>query len=134
MSPLRAVSAPSGDLCGSRVLRAPQDQGEYWGRLFGLPFWRSKKVTGPARPQSALVAIQNTLVGINLGAMDCTYRIYDSLLQATSHNEPTRLAAPQPATFHKNTTGIPMNTQFNLLTLPSSPAVSLALAAQPVGV
>ena len=66
MSPLRAVSAPSGDLFWSRPLRAPQDQGEYWGRLCGLPFWRSKKVTGPARPQSALVAIKNTLAGINL--------------------------------------------------------------------
>ena len=66
MSPLRAVSAPSGDLFWSRLLRAPQEKGEYRGRLFGLPFWRSKKVTGHARPQSALVAIQNTLAGINL--------------------------------------------------------------------
>ena len=28
MSPPRAVSAPSGDLCGCRALRAPQEQGE----------------------------------------------------------------------------------------------------------
>ena len=60
--PTARGSAPSGDLFWSRLLRAPQDQGEYWGRLFGLPFWRSKKVTGPARPKSALAARQNILM------------------------------------------------------------------------
>jgi hypothetical protein len=67
MSPPRAVSAPSGDLCGSRALRAPQDQGEYWGRLFFGYFLlaKQKKVTC-RRATPDLVATQNTLAGINL--------------------------------------------------------------------
>jgi len=57
MSPLRAVSAPSGDLFWSRLLRAPQEKGEYWGRLLLVTFLgEARKVTGPARPRSALVA------------------------------------------------------------------------------
>jgi len=56
MSPLRAVSAPSGDLFWSRLLRAPQEKGEYWGRLLLVTFLgEARKVTGPARPRSALV-------------------------------------------------------------------------------
>jgi len=78
MSPPRAVSAPSGDLCGSRALRAPQDQGECRGRLLLVTFLgEARKVTcrratpdllatGPARPRSALVAIQNTVARTNL--------------------------------------------------------------------
>jgi hypothetical protein len=49
MSPVRAVSAPSGDLFWSRLLRAPQEKGEYWGRLSLVSFFgEAKKVTGPS--------------------------------------------------------------------------------------
>ncbi len=62
MSPPRAVSAPSGDLFWSRLLRAPQEKGEYRGRLSLVTFFgEAKKVTGPARPQSALVVNYNVL-------------------------------------------------------------------------
>jgi len=40
-----------------RLLRAPQEKVEYWGRLLLVTFLgEARKVTGPARPRSALVA------------------------------------------------------------------------------
>ena len=44
MSPLRAVSAPSGDLCDARLTRAPQEISESPGSpFFGYFLWRSKE-------------------------------------------------------------------------------------------
>ncbi len=61
--PTARGSAPSGDLFWSRLLRAPEDQGEYWGRLLLVTFLgEARKVTGPARPRSALAARQNILI------------------------------------------------------------------------
>ena len=49
----------SGDLCGSRALRAPEESGESLGSpSFGHFSWRSKKSDWPARPRSALVAYE----------------------------------------------------------------------------
>ena len=63
--------ARHGAICaGPARCEHRRKQANPWGRLFGLPFWRSTKVTGPARPRSALVASQPrtrkaTLVGSN---------------------------------------------------------------------
>ena len=43
MSPLRAVSAPSGDLFWSRPLRAPEDEAGFGASLFGYFLGNAKK-------------------------------------------------------------------------------------------
>ncbi len=49
MSPPRAVSAPSGDLCDARLTRAPQEISESPGSpFFGYFLWRSKESDLPS--------------------------------------------------------------------------------------
>ena len=49
MSPPRAVSAPSGELCDARLTRAPQEISESRGSpFFGYFLWRSKESDLPS--------------------------------------------------------------------------------------
>jgi len=90
-----------GDLCGARLLRAPEDQAGSRGKRFWLLLPRLAKVTGPARPWSAWVANKpalrrTTLAGINLGALKAhptrftraTPRHAQTLRQKTHHIHP----------------------------------------------
>ena len=71
-----------------------------WGRLLLVTFLgEARKVTGPARPRSALVADQPTLrrtslVGINLGAMRLHPTVYGFMVRQAHHERNARSGFP----------------------------------------